>query len=108
MWDSLQNIMPKAARKYKFTRTLKSIEVCQEYRSLASKIMPEKALDNTFPKSYKDHVLIIGALNSSWAQEINMKRHIIKNELNKKFGEKTVSKIKVDIKENLPATKLGE
>ena len=103
MWKSIQDIIPKAAGKYNFATTLKAIEVCQEYRNLAKQHLPEDALQNTFPKSYKDQVLTIGVLSSVWAQQVQMNKHRIHQSLKKRFGEKAVQNIRIEIAEKLPA-----
>ena len=102
MWKSLQDILPKAAGKYNFAGTLKAIEVCQEYRNIAKEIFTEEALKSTFPKSFKEGSFTIGALNSAWANKIQMNKHRIHQSLQKKFGEKAVHTVKIEIAEKLP------
>ena len=103
MWHSFQKILPKAAGKYSFAKTLDAIKVCQEYRSIAEQILPENALESTFPKSYKNNKLTIGVLNSSWAQVVQMNKHRIHQSLKDKFGEKKVSDIRIEIAEEHPS-----
>lgn len=102
MWTPLQNLIPKVAGRHSFAKTLKAIEVCQEYRSLAPKIVHKEALQNTYPKSYDNNVLTIGATSPSWAQKVQMANHILREELAKKYGEQTVKKIRVVVTETLP------
>lgn len=102
-WKSLIDILPKAAGKYDFAGTLKAIEVCQEYRHIAEKLLPKEALKNTFPKSYKDGNFTIGALSSAWASKVQLNKHRIHQSLQKKFGEKAVHSIKIEIAEKLPS-----
>lgn len=106
MWTSLQSLIPKAAGKHHFATTLKAIEVCQEYRSLAPRIVHKEALQNTYPKSYDNTILTIGATSSSWAQKVQMTTHLLQQELAKKYGEKAVTKIRVVVTEKLPGTPL--
>lgn len=103
MWKSLQDLLPKAAGKYNAAPILKAVEVCQEYRKLAEELLPGGALANTFPKSYKDHTLTIGALSSGWASKVQMNKHRIHQSLEKRFGDHTVKNIKIEIAENLPS-----
>lgn len=105
-WKSIQDLIPKAAGKYNFAGTLKSIEVCQEYRNIAEEILPEDALKSTFPKSYKDHTLTIGALNSAWASKVQLHKHRIHQSLKKKFGEHAVKNVRIEIAEKLPTDRL--
>jgi predicted nucleic acid-binding Zn ribbon protein len=102
VWNSFQKYIPKAAGKYNFTKTLKAIEVCQAYRKIASEYLPSEAQKYTFPKAYKNNILIIGALNSSWAQQVQISSHRIHRSLDEKFGKNVVKKIKVEIAEKLP------
>lgn len=108
MWDSFQNLLPTAAGKYNFQGTLKAIQICQEYRSLSAKLLPKESLDNTYPKSYADQTLVIAALNSVWAGQIQMKKHLIQKALNEKFGPGTVTKLKIEFGEHLPGETLSQ
>ena len=107
MWDSIQNLVPKVAGKYSFTRTLKAIEVCQEYRSLAPRLLKTDALNHTFAKSYEKNVLTIGVLNSVWAQKVQMNRHLIQDEINKKYGPRVIANIRIEMAETLPGDLLS-
>lgn len=102
MWTNLQDLIPKAAGKYNFTSTLKSIEICQEYRKIAQKLLPKEALKSSFPKSFKNQILTIGTINSVWADQINRNKHRIHQSLQKKFGEKTIQKIRIQMCEEMP------
>ncbi len=105
-WDSLQNILPKVAGKFNFKKTLDAIEVCQEYRNQAQKILPAESLKSTFPKSYENETLTIGVLNSAWAQQLLMHKHRIQQGINKKFGENTVKNVRIEMNQNLPNTSI--
>ena len=102
MFDPFQNQLKKVTAKYNLARTFKAIEICQEYRNLAPEIIREDALKNSFPKSYKDNTLTIGVMNSVWAQEVVMKKHLIQEAINKKFGEKTILKLRIEMCERIP------
>jgi len=102
MWNNLIDILPKAAGKYNFAETLKAIEVCQEYRNISKELMSEEAIKGTFPKSYKDQTLTIGALSSAHAQQVQMNKSRIHKSLTKKFGENSIKNIKIEITERLP------
>lgn len=93
-WTDLQKLLPKAAAKHHIASTLKAIEICREYRSLAKRHLPAAADTKTSP-SYKNNELTIGVPDPAWAQQLNMKRHLILDELNKKFGPRTVKQIKI-------------
>lgn len=106
MWDSLQNLLPKAAAKYQFRRTLDAIEVCQQFRSLVPRFIPGESLKNTIPQSYRDRVLTVSVKNSAWAQQLHMRGHLIKDEINRKFGENTVKNLKIVISDG-PAPEIN-
>lgn len=106
MWKSFIDLIPQTAGKYNFAATLKAIEVCQEYRNIAKEILPEEALKSTFPKSYKDNTLTIGALNSGWAEKVQMNKHRIHQSLKKKFGEHAIKNIRIEMAEKLPTDRL--
>lgn len=97
MWNSLKDIIPSVAGKYKFKRALDAIDVCREYRRIAPGILPKDSLANTFPKSYKDFTLTIAVGGPGWAQEIHMRRHLLKDEINRSYGETAVKNIRIMI-----------
>jgi len=106
MWHDFKKYIPRAAGKYNFTSTMKAIEVCQAYRKVAREILPATAAKNTFPKAYKNNTLTIGALNSSWAQMVQLHKHRLHKSLRDQLGEKTVAQIKIEIAESMPKTEL--
>jgi hypothetical protein len=95
LWTSLQSLIPRAAGKYSFQTTLKAIEITHDFRSLAPKHLPPESELNLIPRSYKDQVLTIHALDPSWAQTLQLHRHNILEEINKKHGSKVIKKIKI-------------
>lgn len=99
MWDSFQNLLAGAAGKYNFRQTLKAIEVCREFRSLASKMIRPDASKNIFPKNFQDQTLTIGVYNSAWAQQLQLKKHLIQQELNKKFGKDSIQNLRIEMSE---------
>ena len=104
-WNNIQSILPKAAGKYNFAKTLKAIEVCQEYRKLAAKTLPMAALENTYPKTFKDQTLTIGVVSSQWAEKVQMNKHRIHQSLQKKFGERAIKNIRIVMVEEIPSKK---
>ena len=95
MWDSLQNLLPVVAARYHFKKALDAIEICREYRSLAPRLLPGESLKNTTARSYKDRTLTLAVQSSAWAQELQMRKHLIQEAINQKFGEDTVRKIRI-------------
>ena len=99
MWDSFQSLLAGAAGKYNFSKTLEAIEVCQEFRSLAPKMIRPDALENVFPKNFQDRTLTVGVYNSAWAQQLQLKKHLIQQELNRKFGKDAIRNLRIEMSE---------
>jgi hypothetical protein len=97
MWNSLKDILPGVAGKFQIKRTLDAIDVCREYRRIAPGMLPKDVLSNTFAKSYKDFILTIAVGNPAWAQEIHMRRHLLKDEINKKYNDNIVKNVRIII-----------
>jgi hypothetical protein len=97
MWNSLQSLLPRAANKYNMTKTLKAIDICREYRRLAPRLLPGEPLIYTNALSYDKRTLIITAVNSAWAEQLQRNKHRIAEEINVKYGEETVNKIIIRI-----------
>ena len=101
MWDSLQNLIPKIAGKYKIARALKAIEICREYRRIAPRLLPEESLLHTDAKSYENRTLTLTAVNPAWAEQIQRNKHRITEAINQKYGEEIVKNIKIRLSSNL-------
>jgi len=99
MWENFQNLIPKAAGKYGFTRTLKAIEVCQQFRTLSKNILPEKALQNADAKSFEEGTLTVEVYDSGWAQQIQMNKHRIIEAINQKYGHDLIKNLKIKMVE---------
>jgi predicted nucleic acid-binding Zn ribbon protein len=97
MFDAFQKFLPKAAAEYNFSKQLQAVQICQEFRSLSSKIFPPEASTQAFPKSYDGRTLTIGVVNSAWAQQIAMQKQQILEAINKKYGPKTIQNIKIEM-----------
>lgn len=97
-WINLQELIPKIANKYSFGRTLKALEIIHEYRSLAPRFLPEEALKNSTAHSYKDHLLTVHAGDSSTAQTIQIHKHQLLEEINKKYGAQIIREIRILIR----------
>jgi hypothetical protein len=103
MWNSLKDILPSVAAKFRMRGALDAIEICHEYRSIAPRLLPKDALKHTAAKSYKNCVLTITARSPIWAQEVHMRRHLLKDQINHKFGQDTVKKVRIVIAEDAPS-----
>ena len=60
-------------------------------------LFPKATEEQTFPKSYENNILTIGVYNSMSAQQITMKKHLLMESINKKFGPNTVKKISISM-----------
>jgi len=106
MFDAFQKYIPKAAAEYNFTKQLQAVRICQEFRSIAKTLLPQNANEQTFPKSYDGKTLTVGVLNSAAAQTVAMLKHQILEDINKKYGPKTLQNIKIEMSEKLPGNDL--
>jgi|WetSurMetagenome_2_1015567.scaffolds.fasta_scaffold20612_2 hypothetical protein len=97
MWNSIQNLIPKIAGKYKISRTLKAIEICREYRRIAPHLLPGESLLFTDAKSYETGTLTLTAANSAWADQIHRNKHKITEAMNARFGEGIIKKVNIRI-----------
>jgi len=104
MFDAFQKFLNKAAAEYNFTKQLRAVQICQEFRSLSKTLLPGEAAAQTFPKSYDGKTLVIGVMNSAGAQHLAMQKHQILEAINKKYGPTTVQNIRIEMSEKLPDT----
>lgn len=104
MYQPFQKFLAKAAAEYNFTKQLRAVQICQEFRTLSKTLLPDEAAAQTFPKSFDGKTLTIGVVNSAGAQHLAMQKHQILEAINKKYGATTVQNIRIEMSDKLPET----
>ncbi|MCC7196829.1 DUF721 domain-containing protein [Candidatus Peregrinibacteria bacterium] len=99
MWENLTSLIPDAAKKYNFTRTLKAIEICQQFRSLSKNILPPNFEKHADARSFEEGTLTIEVYNSGWSQQVQMNKHKIQEAMNQKFGQEIIKNIRIKMAE---------
>lgn len=97
MFHQLHSLIPKAAAHFEFTDQMKAIQVCQEYRRIAKGLFPKLEPEEMQPKHYKHQILTILVPHPTIANQLQMQKHKIHEELNAKFGPNTLKNIKIEV-----------
>lgn len=91
---SLKDLVPKAANKFHLQGELKSSMVINRTSSLLKEVFSEEVERHIRVKRFKDGVLWLAVNNATVNQEVMLKSMMIKNTLNKSFGEEIVQKVR--------------
>ncbi len=85
---NLKDLIPKIAAKYKLGGELEAAMVCHFCDSLLKELFHERVIRKARAKYVKKGILWIAVVNSTWMQEIRMKREEILRKLEERFGKK--------------------
>lgn len=94
-FTSIQQLIPKAARKHGIYGVMTAIQVCKKAEEAINDIFKEREHGRVKPKTFSKGVLKIQVPSSAWAQEITLYRQKIIDSVNGKTGKKSVKEIKL-------------
>ena len=89
--SNFQHLFEIVAAKRGLSKTIKAIQICQEFRSFQKTHLPK--LSQLKPLHFQNGILTIGTDSPALAQQLTQKRHQLQEHLNSKFGANTVTKI---------------
>jgi len=92
------NIICKSINKAGIGRQVEAARVCDYYhQALIKTDINKKALDQSKAIYYSNKILTVAVLGSAWAQEIQMRQHIIVEKINAYFRKEIVNRINFKI-----------
>ncbi|MBU1992374.1 MAG: DciA family protein [Patescibacteria group bacterium] len=97
-FTSIQQLIPKAARKYGIYKTMRAIEVCREAEKVLDELFKNREHGQMKARSFSDGELKIKVANSSWAQEVFLHRKTLLNQVNERIDRKAVKSVKITTK----------
>lgn len=95
-FTSIQQLIPKAARKHGIYGVMTAIRVCKKAEEAVNDIFKDRGHGRVKPKTFSKGVLKIQVPNSAWAQEVTLYRQKIIESVNEKIGKKSVKSIKLE------------
>ncbi len=113
MFEPFQNLIPKTVNSYGISKEAKAAVICHYFRSIIPKLFQnkknifcKKGEDISFlqikkyisPAYFKNNILVVNVENSSWAQEVIIRKSKIIDEINEKAGEKVIQDLKTQLK----------
>ena len=88
------NLIAKTLNKAGITKQVEAAQICDTYHKvLVDTDIDEKALEKSQAIRYKYKVLTVAVIGSGWAQELQMRRHLIIEGINKEIGRPVVHRI---------------
>lgn len=88
------NILNRSINKAGIARQVEAARVCDCYHEALQKLdINKKALEKSKAIYYRNKILTVAVLGAGWAQELQMRQHLIIKKINEKLGEKSVERI---------------
>ena len=78
---------------------VEALQVCTKFTEVKPGIFPEDEENILKPKHFKDHTLTITVPDSVWANEVIKRKDAIIAEVNAKYGQKVIQRIKTELEE---------
>ena len=94
MWIDLKKIIPQAASRLRVKEGLREGEIFTQWDEQINKCLGQAFISKSKPMSFKNKILVVGCINSSWACEFNLRQEKILSWLKEKMGKEKVDKIR--------------
>lgn len=94
----ISNLLQKTINQAGIGRQVEAAQICDYYhKALLATDINKKALEQSKAIYYRNQILTIAVLGSAWAQEIQMRQHLIVAGINKYFKKDLVKRINYNI-----------
>ena len=88
------SLLDKNINRAGITKQVEAARICDIYlQSLQNLDINQEVLQKSQAIHYRYKILTVAVLGSSWAQELQMRRHLIIEAINKKMGRPVVHRI---------------
>ena len=88
------NIIDKNINRAGLTKQVEAARICNTYhQALRGLDINKEVLKKSQAIHYRYKILTVAVLGASWAQELQMRRHLIIKEINKKMDRPVVHRI---------------
>ena len=92
--EKLGNLITKTINQAGITKQVEAARICDTYQKVLTKVdINQKALEKSQAIRYKYKILTVAVIGSGWAQELQMRRHLIIKGINKEIGRPVVHRI---------------
>jgi len=99
MFFPFQESLKKAISRHGMRDIVEAAQVCTKFSELKNKIFPEDTDNELSARHFKNGALTINVPDSVWAHEIINRKDILITELNTKFGQTVVDRIRTELTE---------
>lgn len=94
MWTAIQKIIPRKIRQLGLGTIIYLFQLQKDWEDLTVKIAGPIFVKKSKPIQLQNKILIVDCLNSVWANEFQMKEQELLREINKKYKNALVEKIR--------------
>ncbi len=99
MFSPFQELLKKAINHHGMGGVVEASQICTKFNEVKGALFPEDEENVLKPKHFKDHTLTIQVPDSVWANEVINRQSKIISEVNSKYGQKVIEKIKTELEE---------
>jgi len=94
LWTAIQKIIPRKIRQLGLGTIIYLFQLQKDWEDLTVKIDGPIFVKKSKPIQLQNKILIVDCLNSVWANEFQMKEQELLREINKKYKNALVEKIR--------------
>lgn len=99
MFSPFQELLKKAINKHNMQHVVEGSMICAKFAEVKPDIFPEDTESFLIAKHFKDNILTIEVPDSVWANEVINRQSKIISEINTKYGQAVIQRIKTELAE---------
>lgn len=99
MFSPFQELLKKAINKHNMQHVVEGSMICAKFAEIKPAIFPEDTESRLTAKHFKNNTLTIEVPDSVWANEVINRQAKIIAEVNAKYGEEVIKKIKTELQQ---------
>lgn len=99
MFSPFQEALKKTINRHGMQQIFEASHICAKFAEVKPGIFPEDPENQIIAKQYKDKTLTITVPDSVWANEVINRQAKIITEVNAKYGQEVITRIKTELEE---------
>lgn len=96
-FTSLGQILPLTVRRYNLERQVSGAVACHRFREAISVLWGVGITEHVRPVYYREGVLAVAVVNSSWAQAVQLKRVALMEAVTQPFNDLPVRELRIKV-----------
>ncbi len=97
MFSPFQEALKLTIARHGMQKIVEASQVCARFTEIKPSVFPEDPENQIIAKQFKDHILTLQVPDSVWANEVINRQSKIIAEVNAKYGEEVIQRIKTEL-----------